>query len=109
MVPSLLLTLMKTKSKLNFKWDQLASTGQLDKLYYKTQNWELYQLISLETFMTMAYNCAECALHNSTQPRRGTVDPEAVFTKKKGSFFVLHTKIYFTQSLSDCDYRHLID
>lgn len=100
---------MKTKSKLNFKWDQLASTGQLDKLYYKTQNWELYQLISLETFMTMAYNCAECALHNSTQPRRGTVDPEAVFTKKKGSFFVLHTKIYFTQSLSDCDYRHLID
>lgn len=41
------------KGKLNFEWDQLVSTDQLGKLYYKTENWELYQLISFVTFRTL--------------------------------------------------------
>lgn len=40
---------MKAKGKLIFEWDQLVSTGQLGKLYHKTQNWEFYQLISFVT------------------------------------------------------------
>ena len=87
-----LVVLIKAEEKLNFEQNQLASAGEVGKEYYRTQNWELHQFISFVTFRVTSYNCTGCALHNSTQPRRGVMDSEAASTKK-GYFFVFHTKV----------------
>lgn len=83
---------MKSKGKLNFEQDQLISAGQVGKDYYKTQNRELYQFISFVTFRTIAYNCAEYALHNSTQPRKVVVDSVRLHSPRRQVPF-----LYFTQ------------
>lgn len=66
------MVLIKAEEELNFEQNQLVSAGEVGKVYYRTQNWELHQFISFVTFRITSYNCTGCGLNNSTQPRRGS-------------------------------------
>ena len=83
---------IKAEGKLNSDQNQLVSTGEVGRVYYRTENGELHQLIWFVTFRITSYNSIGCTLHNGTPLRRRMVDSEVVSTKKS-YFFIFHTKV----------------